>query len=305
MARHGKGGHGKAWAIGLGSLFVVMMIWGAATGWKFFSVGTPPATTTAFSTSWVDLKNPTVEIDPVDGDLTVWGLTPGLDPTATSSWEVVAGFTDCADLTKARVDTALEDYSRLYAGFNFTVVNDANSYNDDFGDRVYAYREQAISTGANVFNINVAPNLNASAAFIYAANGSVVASGAAAANVTAIDGANVTMTLYLNNMSLDAYDQCFVPYTDHTGHWIGPNVVLGFQLSANGAVATVDVPDFTFVGLENDLVTTASLRFDVPSLGVTPQSYFGYFGADIITEATDFFANNATGCNVYLGTALV
>ena len=297
----GKGGHVKA--VGLVALVAVsgLLLWGALTGWKFSVTGpsgTPPA---VFSLLIRDPNNIDVDIDPIDGDLVLMGLEPGMDRTSAASWEAITGFADCADLTEARVLAALEDYSDLWAIYNFTVVNDEYSFNDDFGDRTYGERQCRITAGANVLETYVYPTLNASFEFHYAINGSLVG----AVNVTAIDGANVTMTLFLNNMTVDAYDQEFCAYTDYTGNVIQPNLVFSFRSGITAATHDVVPHDLVFVGLTNEQVTTSSLRYKVSSLGVTPQTYQGYWGPTIIADGDAIYTNNASSVIFYNGGAAI
>lgn len=258
----------------------------------------PGASVDLFSVDIVDPLNPSVPLDLSDFDLTLMGLKPDKDPESAASWESVTGFTDLSDLTAAKVESAFEDYDALYAIYNGTVVNDEDTYDDEFGDRTYGSRQAPIINGANHLVTYVTPNVNASFLIINDATGALITD----ANITT--AVNFTVIEYLNNMSIDAYDQAFVAYTDYTGEVICTNIIVTL-FDHDGTEPAVTIADLTAEGFTVAKEAHDQLKFSDSYLGATPHYHHFAWGADAIDEHLLVTPANATGFIQYRGTAAI
>jgi len=161
------------------------------------------------------------------------------------------------------------------------VANNIYTFNDAYGPRTYYARDFAIDEdGANVFNMYATPNAGAGFTIRNLDTGAAITT----ANITA--GTNFSVTQFLNNNSVGAYDQVYVGYTSYIGHVVDANLLMTFTNATGGVSAVMELGDLVPSNLS---VTggsgSAVLDFHTSYLGQTAITTSFIWGDDAVAAA--------------------
>lgn len=268
------------------------------------STGSPGGGTTGtFSVAMYDPRNPTVALDPDDFTCTARGHVPGTPTTSSANYEVIAGISNVGDMTYSRYLAAIADYDAIWlTNVTGTIENTEDTYNDAYGDRVYAPRDFQVLDKANNFSTYVDPNADASITIRNLASGAIITT----ANITA--GTNFSVEMYLNNATAGCYDQAYVSYKNYWGHVCDLNLVMSFSNATGGVGCAMNAGDLNCNNLSmtgGDGVST-TLVYHCSYLGQSHVTSTFIWGTTAIADALAVIESPSTaGIVQYFDTTAV
>ncbi len=284
------------WGLAIGMFLLGIVITGVGI-WAYNSYVSAQSTIPPvgeFSIKLIDPLNPSIDLDEGDFDCVLKGLLIGEDSHNIGNWEIVDAVSTVDDISISDLDT--EEYERFFIGFNGTVVNDEDNYDDEFGDRVYGYREEEIFLETeNVISTYVTPVNGMNMTIINSNTGDII--NPLTTNITA--GMNFTVMIFLKNMSEGAYDQAYSAYWSFTD-----DAMKAVAVKSVFSGGTVKAADMFATGLATVKQTTTELDFTTSYLGVTPIVSQFTWGVDAI-EAATLYIEAASPPNISLQFAAI
>lgn len=226
---------------------------------------------------------PTVTHSPLDFDCVLHQHKAGFSYTSASSWVTNALVDDVSDLNAAVFQAArLAGYDDFWVSINGTVENNAYTFNDDYGPRTYYARDFHIDEdGANEFEMYATPSAGAGFTIRNLATGAAITT----ANITY--GTNFSITQFLNNGSVGAFDQKYVGFTNYLGQDVDVNLLMTFTNKTGGVGASMETSDLVASNLSaTGGSASAVIDYHLASLGQTPVTTNFIWSSDAITDAT-------------------
>jgi len=233
---------------------------------------------------------PSVTQSPLDFSCTLHQHKAGFSYTSTSSFVDSTIIDDVSDLNPAVFAAArLAGYDAFWVTINGTVENNAYTFDDTYGPRTYYARDFRVNTeGANVFDMYATPSAGAGFTIRNLDSGAAITT----ANITA--GTNFTITQFLNNGSVGAFDQKYVGYTNYIGHVVDVNLLMTFT-NTTGGVATMELGDLVASNLSaTGGSASAILDFHLAQLGQTAVTSVFIWGDDAVAAAVDVMESPST-----------